>query len=61
MINYILDNLLPKLDINMRVVIAGKNPDKHLREKISRIPNVSLVANPLQEEMKSLIVFAHIH
>lgn len=23
-INYILDNLLPKLDINMRVVIAGK-------------------------------------
>ena len=60
-INYILDNLLPKLDINMRVVIAGKNPDKHLREKISRIPNVSLVANPLQEEMNSLIVFAHIH
>ena len=60
-INYILDNLLPKLDINMRVVIAGKNPDKHLREKISRIPNVSLVANPSQEEMNSLIVFAHIH
>ena len=60
-INYILDNLLSKLDINMRVVIAGKNPDKHLREKISRIPNVSLVANPLQEEMNSLIVFAHIH
>lgn len=60
-INYILDNLVPKLDIDMQVVIAGKNPGKHLQERISRIPNVSLVTNPSQKEMNSLIASAHIH
>ena len=60
-INYILDNLVSKLDIGMQVIIAGKNPCKHLQEKISRIPNVSLIANPSQEEMNFLIASAHIH
>lgn len=60
-INYILDNLVSKLDIGMQVIIAGKNPCKHLQEKISRIPDVSLIANPSQEEMNFLIASAHIH
>lgn len=60
-INYILNNLVPKLDINIQVVIAGKNPGKLLQKKISRFPNVFLVANPSQKEMTSLIASAHIH
>lgn len=60
-VEYILDNLLPGLDPRIQLVVAGKNPGKALRERIAQCLNVSLVANPSQEEMERLIAFARIH
>ncbi len=57
-VDYILDNLVVGLEAGVQVLIAGKNPDKNMQEKIARIQGVSLVANPSQEEMENLITFA---
>lgn len=58
---YILNNLVTELDAGMQIVIAGKNPDNTLHEKISQTPGVALVANPSQEEMERLITYARIN
>jgi len=60
-VDYILEHLVPGIDVDIQVVIAGKNPDKCLQDKISRLPNVVLVANPSLEEMEGLIALARIH
>ncbi|MDL2221937.1 glycosyltransferase family 1 protein [Parabacteroides sp. OttesenSCG-928-N08] len=44
-----------------RSVIAGMNPTPALQELVSRYPNITLVANPSQEQMEQLIHEAHIH
>ncbi|MBX7225717.1 MAG: glycosyltransferase [Chitinophagales bacterium] len=44
-----------------KIIIAGKNPSKHLVAKIGQYPNVELRKNPNQEEMLHLLRTAHIH
>ena len=55
--------LLEKVFINLKTsfVIAGKDPSKHLRKKVARNPDFSLVANPTENEMQDLISKAHIN
>jgi len=48
-------------DLETPFVIAGKNPSRTLRKLISRSRNVTLVANPGNEEMQDLIKRAHIN
>ncbi len=42
-------------------IIAGRDPLDALRKEIKRYPNVTLVYNPSQETMNSLITNAHIN
>ena len=42
-------------------VIAGKNPSNTLRRAAEKTPNVQLIANPNQSEMKALLSDAQIH
>lgn len=57
--NLIVDKIAPKLD--MKFVLAGKNPNPALIAKVDKIPNVELYPNPSEEAMESLIENAHIH
>lgn len=43
------------------VVVAGKNPSMAFQKKISRYSNISLVANPSDQELDQLIGQAHIN
>ncbi|MBP5547985.1 MAG: glycosyltransferase family 1 protein [Bacteroidales bacterium] len=45
---------------NCRFVVAGRNPSEALRYKLSLLPNVRLVANPDDEEMRILISDAQV-
>lgn len=58
---FMLDNLVPLLDSNVQVIIAGKSPVQALVERISDFPNVKLIGNPSEEEMHRLIVRARIN
>jgi len=44
-----------------RCIIAGKNPPVDLLLKVSQHPNIRLVANPGINEMKALIMNAHVN
>lgn len=43
------------------LIIAGKNPPSHLQRVLKGKANVTLIANPLQEQMQQLIANAHIN
>ena len=58
---YILNDLLPSLDRNIRVIIAGKSPAPALVKRIADFSNVQLIADPSEEEMQRLIVRARIN
>ncbi len=58
-VEHILTNIAP--DIELPLVIAGKNPPKILVEKIQKSPNATLVENPSNEEMQRLIQQAQIN
>jgi glycosyltransferase involved in cell wall biosynthesis len=47
--------------INYKVVIAGRNPSKELRQTTRKHTNIKLVSSPSIEEMRTLIQEAHIH
>jgi hypothetical protein len=55
---FLLDHVLPGL--NYPIIIAGKNPPDWLRKKIQATPSATLVADPDNETMESLIRDAHI-
>lgn len=44
-----------------QVVVAGKNPSPRFRKKIARFPNISLHADPSDQELDALIAQAHIN
>ena len=46
--------------INQEVIIAGKNPNARLLQKISQFPNIRLISNPEIQEMERLIQDAQI-
>jgi hypothetical protein len=56
---YLATNVFKGLDV--KFIIAGLNPSKKLRKLVSGIPNITLVANPTDEEMFSLINKAHVN
>lgn len=58
---YILDNIVPCLDENIRVIIAGKSPVPALNHRIVSFRNVELIANPKEEVMDRLIARARIN
>jgi len=58
-VEYLLDNIAAELELPL--IIAGKNPPQHLIERISKSPNATLVANPGHDEMQRLIEQAQIN
>ena len=57
-VNYLMENVFGKTDI--RFVVAGRNPSRRMAEGLSSLGNVTLVANPTDEEMHSLIKEAQV-
>ena len=52
-VNYFVQNIFPKT--GGRFVVAGRNPSHQLAALLADIPNVTLVANPDDDTMQSLI------
>lgn len=46
-INYFLDTLYKYIPNKAQIILTGKNPSLLLKEKINKLPNVKIVANPL--------------
>ena len=46
-INNFLDELYDTIPSDIEIVIAGKNPPEILKEKVGCLPNVTLIANPV--------------
>jgi hypothetical protein len=57
--DWLIDNVFSK--ITYKVIIAGLNPPKFLKDKIARFPHISLKENCTREEMDALIHNAQIH
>ena len=57
--NWLLDNVFSKLSIPC--VIAGLNPSQQLRDRIDKMPFVTLHANLTEEEMRDLIRNAQVN
>ncbi|MDB5232793.1 MAG: glycosyltransferase [Chitinophagaceae bacterium] len=58
-VNWLLKKVYKNLDV--RIVIAGKNPSKKLIKKILRTPNATLVPDLPDEKLNELIQQAHVH
>jgi hypothetical protein len=48
-------------DTDIKLVIAGKNPVKQLKQIAKRYDNIDLVSNPTEKEMNKMISEAHIN
>ncbi len=46
---------------NISLVIAGKNPDKHILKLAQNAKHIKIVANPSESEMQNLVAMAHVH
>ena len=57
--DWLIDNVFSK--ITYKVIIAGLNPPKFLKEKIARFQHISLKENCTREQMDTLIHNAQIH
>lgn len=55
---YLLHNVFPYL--NCQCVIAGMQPGAKLKKEASRLPNVTVEADPSQERMQELMSGAHV-
>ncbi len=55
-----LINAFKKHD-SVYLIIAGKNPDKKIINKANNAPNITIIGNPSQKEMKQLINEAQVH
>lgn len=58
-VRFLLDNVF-NLSAH-RLVVAGRNPDSRLRQRIARFRNVSLVANPDDSAMQALVAGAQVN
>jgi len=45
-INYFLDSLYKYIPHDAQVVLTGKNPSPALKERINKLPNIKIIANP---------------
>lgn len=57
-VEFLLENVLNA--ITFPVIIAGKNPNQNLVQKIKKLPTVQLIPNPDGEQMEALIEDSHI-
>ena len=57
---YLCDNVFSKLS-DTKCIIAGRNPQKILHDKVASYPNIQLIGNPDNSTMTNLIQKAHIH
>lgn len=57
-VEFLLENVLGK--ISFPVIIAGKNPNQNLVQKIKKFSNIQMVPNPSSVQMDNLIEDAHI-
>lgn len=48
-------------DLNVKLIVAGKNPSASLKNLISRHTKILLIENPGEKEMEALVINAHIH
>ncbi len=58
-VKYLLTKVMPF--ISQTLIVAGKNPGKHLIRVIEKMNNVELVPSPSDEKLNQLIHDAHIH
>lgn len=58
---FLLDEIVPRLSPDTRVVLAGKAPAEALKRKAAPWPNVRLVADPDQPTMDRLIAEARVN
>lgn len=56
---FIIEKVSPLTDV--RIVLAGKNPPAGMYKSAEDYPNVEIIANPSDNEMKALIKDAHIN
>lgn len=56
---WLIDHIVPLLKFPL--IIAGSQPSKLLKRKISLTQNISLIENPDAEKMKTLIMEAQVH
>ncbi len=56
---YIIEEIAPKCPY--KFVIAGKNPDKRLKQKQANTNNIRIISNPTDKEMNLLISQSHIN
>jgi hypothetical protein len=56
---WLLNNVLTK--VTVRTIVAGLNPPAFLVEKVKKMADVELVANPSEHQMQSLIREAQVH
>jgi hypothetical protein len=57
-IEFLIKHVFPK--IRFEVIIAGKNPDPRLEDRIRKLTNIQLISNPELEQMENLIRDSHI-
>ena len=57
-VDFLLDRVLNQ--INLQVIIAGKNPSERIIQKIKHYSHIQLIANPEMDEMERLIQNAQI-
>lgn len=57
-VDFLLENVLGK--ITFPVIIAGKNPNQTLVQKVKSLPHVQLVPDPSSEQMENLVEDSHI-
>lgn len=48
-------------DIDIQLVIAGKDPSKRLIQLVKDSPNVTIISNPSEENMQKLITLAQVN
>jgi hypothetical protein len=56
-VNFLIDRVFCKLEV--KLVIAGKDPENNLIEKIGKYEHIELIANPSPQKMEELLVNAH--
>ncbi len=58
-VTYLIEHIFRHTSIHFKV--AGLNPPTHLVHLLSKYPNVTLVANPNEEEMQHMVQDAHVN
>lgn len=60
-VRFLLESVVPAVADDIPFVIAGRNPSRELCEIAGRHPNVLLVANPDDEQMRRLVSHARVN